>query len=158
MASTTFVDLSTPIVASWLNDVNTGVYVTLPTKLTASLNLSDITNTTTALINLGSITSLTGSLKTPAGTTAQRDGTPAFGYTRANSTLTRMEWWNGSLWAAMGGGATGGGNDNAFYENTQTITTNYTLTAGMNAMTAGPITIADGITVTIPTGATWTIV
>lgn len=48
-------------------------------------------------------TSATGSAIMPAGTTAQRDGSPAFGYTRANSSLTRMEWWNGTAWAAMGG-------------------------------------------------------
>lgn len=32
MASTTFIDNSTVIVASWLNDVNTGIYNTLPLK------------------------------------------------------------------------------------------------------------------------------
>lgn len=29
---------------------------------------------------------------------------------------------------------------------------------GTNGMSAGPITIADGFTVTIPDGATWTVV
>lgn len=49
-------------------------------------------------------TGVTGSAILPSGTTAQRDGTPAFGYTRANSTTTQMEWWNGTSWSAIGGG------------------------------------------------------
>ena len=45
-----------------------------------------------------------------------------------------------------------------FYENPTTITTSYTITTGSNAMAAGPITIASGVTVTIPSGSVWTIV
>lgn len=54
--------------------------------------------------------------------------------------------------------ATGGGSDHVFWENDQVVTTSYTITSGKNAMTAGPITIANGVTVTIPNGSTWTIV
>lgn len=45
-----------------------------------------------------------------------------------------------------------------FYENDQTILADYTITAGRNAMSAGPITINTGVTVTIPTGSIWSIV
>ena len=55
-------------------------------------------------------------------------------------------------------GATGGGNDKIFWENDQTVTSDYTITDGQNAMSAGPITISSGITVTIGTGETWTVV
>ena len=55
-------------------------------------------------------------------------------------------------------GATGGGTDAVFYENDQTVTTNYTITTNKNAMTAGPIAIDTGVTVTVPTGSEWTIV
>lgn len=103
-------------------------------------------------------TSGTGSLLMPSGTTAQRDGSPAFGYTRANSTLTQMEWWNGSAWTPIGAGATGGPGNAVFFENDQTVTVDYTIPATKNAMTAGPITINTGITVTVSTGATWTVV
>jgi hypothetical protein len=44
------------------------------------------------------------------------------------------------------------------YENIQTITANYCITTGSNAISAGPITIADGVTVDIPDGSEWTIV
>jgi len=48
--------------------------------------------------------------------------------------------------------------DTPFYENRQTVTGSYTVTNGYNAMSAGPITINNGITVTIGDGEAWTIV
>jgi hypothetical protein len=45
-----------------------------------------------------------------------------------------------------------------FVRNTPTITSNYTVTTTYNAMSVGPITIASGITVTVNSGATWSIV
>tara|TARA_R100000664_G_scaffold1510_1_gene3794 strand:- start:577 stop:894 length:318 start_codon:yes stop_codon:yes gene_type:complete len=56
-----------------------------------------------------------------------------------------------------GGGATGGGSDTVFYENGQTVTTNYTITNNTNAMSAGPITVNSGVTVTIGSGENWII-
>lgn len=64
----------------------------------------------------------------------------------------------GALSWGTAGGAAGGGTDDVFYENSQTVTTSYTLTAGKNAMSAGPITINAGATVTIPSGQSWSIV
>lgn len=99
-------------------------------------------------------TSSTGSAAMPAGTTAQRDGSPSAGFLRFNSTDTSFEGYDGSAWGAIGGGggATGGGSDQVFYENGQTVTTNYTLTSNTNAMSTGPITINSGVAVTVPTG------
>jgi hypothetical protein len=42
-------------------------------------------------------------------------------------------------------------------ENTQTISTSYTITTGSSAMSTGPITISNGVTVTIPSGSRWVI-
>jgi hypothetical protein len=42
----------------------------------------------------------TGFLGLPAGTTAQRSGT-TFGYIRANSELTAVEWYDGSQWSQL---------------------------------------------------------
>ena len=61
-------------------------------------------------------------------------------------------------WGDSAAGATGGGSDKIFWENGQTVTTNYTITNNYNAMSAGPITINNGIVVTIGTGENWTIV
>jgi hypothetical protein len=45
----------------------------------------------------------------------------------------------------------------SMYENSDTISNNYTLTTGSNGISAGPITINAGIAVTIPAGSTWVI-
>ena len=65
---------------------------------------------------------------------------------------------DGSALTGIAAGATGGGTDEIFWENGQTVTTNYTITNNKNAMSAGPITINNGIAVTIGTGENWTIV
>lgn len=62
------------------------------------------------------------------------------------------------LGATPATGATGGGSDKVFYENDQNVTADYTIPANKNAMSAGPITINTGVTVTVSTGATWTVV
>jgi hypothetical protein len=46
-------------------------------------------------------TSTTGSAIIPAGTTAQRDGTPADGYTRYNTNIVGLESWYSSAWNAI---------------------------------------------------------
>ena len=65
-------------------------------------------------------------------------------------------------WGDASAGATGAGSDKVFWENGQTITQNYTIGdsfgAACNAMSAGPITINNSVTVTINSGETWTIV
>ena len=45
-----------------------------------------------------------------------------------------------------------------FWQNKPTVTSNYTITNGYNAMSAGPITINSGVTVTVGDGETWTVV
>jgi hypothetical protein len=53
---------------------------------------------------------------------------------------------------------TGGGGESVFYENSTTVTASYTITTGNNAGSFGPITVNSGVTVTVPTGSTWSIV
>jgi hypothetical protein len=45
-----------------------------------------------------------------------------------------------------------------FYENSTTVSADYTITSGKNAVSAGPITIASGVTVTVPSGSRWAVV
>jgi hypothetical protein len=103
-------------------------------------------------------TSATGAAEVPSGTTAQRDVTPAAGYFRFNSEAVRFEGYNGSAWGSVGGGATGGGTDEIFVQNGQTVTTNYTIPATKNAMSTGPIVINSGVTVTVSTGARYVVI
>lgn len=81
----------------------------------------------------------TGSLKVPTGSTPQRAGTGI----RYNTTLGQYEGYdvNTSTWSAIGGGATGNGGNQIFYENGQKITASYTITSNKNAMTAGNVTL-----------------
>lgn len=66
--------------------------------------------------------------------------------------------YNGSNWILVGGGAGSGASaGGAVYENTQTIIANYTMTTGKNGESVGPITVASGITVTIPSGSRWVV-
>jgi hypothetical protein len=89
--------------------------------------------------------------------TAYQFATPLAGYFRFNTTLGVFEGYNGSAWGGVGG-ARGGGSDRVFYENGQVVTTSYAITAASNAMSAGPITINSGVTVTVGSGQVWTVV
>jgi len=72
----------------------------------------------------------------------------------ADGTGTIRGRWDGTSWVFQGGGgATGGGGDAVFVENSRIVTTSYTLSAGKNASAVGPLTINNGVQVTVPTGA-----
>jgi hypothetical protein len=108
-----------------------------------------------ASLSVVAYTTTTGSAVMPTGTTGERDGTPAAGYLRFNTSNTTFEGYNGSAWGSVGGGATGGGNDQVFQENQLIVTTSYTLSTGKSAMSKGPITINAGAVVTIPASYSW---
>jgi len=55
-------------------------------------------------------------------------------------------------------GARGGGENQIVFENDILVTENYTITVGKNGMSAGPLQILDGVSVTVPNGSTWVIV
>jgi hypothetical protein len=71
--------------------------------------------------------------------------------------LSKFEGYT-TAWGAIGGGAAGAGGDSIFWENGQTVTTSYTITAGQNAGTFGPVTVNSGAIVTVPSGSVWTVV
>ena len=98
----------------------------------------------------------TGAILVSKGTTAQQPAGVA-GYIRFNTDLTQFEGYNGTAWTPVGGGATGGGSDQIFVQNQQTVTTNYTISTNYNAMSTGPITINSSITVTVPSGSNWVV-
>jgi hypothetical protein len=75
-----------------------------------------------------------------------------------SANATTMGSYVVGTWSATGSGATGGGNNQVFVLNDQTVTNDYTIPIGKNASSAGPITVDTGITVTIPTDSTWVIV
>jgi hypothetical protein len=106
-----------------------------------------------------------GTLGTAAGGTGQTsytDGqllignTSTGGLTKATitpGTGVSITNGNGSITIAADSGATTG-----IYINPSTITTNQTIAAGTNGMSAGTITIADGVTVTVADGSRYVVV
>tara|TARA_R110000868_G_scaffold109032_1_gene297049 strand:- start:1026 stop:1967 length:942 start_codon:yes stop_codon:yes gene_type:complete len=137
-----------------------------PTITLAANGRVTAVGTASATIANGSITAAqldfksangAGAVILPAGTTAQRP-TGTSGSIRYNSTTGQFEGYTTSAWGSIGGGATGGGNDTVFFLNANTVTANYTISTGFNALSAGPITINSGVTVNISNGANWVVV
>jgi hypothetical protein len=60
--------------------------------------------------------------------------------------------------AGGGGGASGTGGNQIFFLNDLTVTASYTIPTGKNAGTFGPVSIDDGVTVTVPATSVWSIV
>ena len=104
----------------------------------------------------------TGSIQLPAGTTAQRPGSPTNGDLRYNSTDHEVEAYKNGAWSDVGSGQGAKGGDNGenavFWENQQNVTHDYSITASRNAGSFGPVTIDANKTVTIPSTSSWTIV
>ena len=122
-----------------------------------NVTLGPITTTNFGLAPLSGATftgdvvlNTTTALRLPVGTTAQRSGSAANGDIRYNSTTSSFEGYAGGAWGSIGGGATGGGSDSVFYENSLTVTTSYTISANSGAHAVGPLTINSGQTVTVP--------
>jgi len=110
------------------------------------------TSSTTLQVQVNSSTILT------ATTVLNEDGSTLSGNTILSGGIYTVIY-NGTNWILNGGGAGGGASaGGAVYENNQTISANYTMTTGKNGVSAGPVTINTGITVTIPTSSRWVIV
>ena len=136
-------DTATYVVLGKVNEANFGHVVAATPTMTGDVTMSS-----------------TGFLKIPVGTDAQQPGqssqpAAAIGQFRYNSDQNRFEGYKNTGWGELGGGAgaTGGGTDQVFLETGQSITENYTLTSGKNAITVSP-TINTGKEIVVPNGAT----
>lgn len=134
-----------------------------PSAPTAAVGTNTTQVATTAFVNaeiandavLDSIFTTKGDIIAASGAnTPIRVGVGTNGYVLvADSTQTA-----GVKWAVAQAGATGGGTDQVFYNNDQTVTTSYSIPSGKNAVTAGPVTINSGVTVTVTSGSNWVVV
>ena len=138
--------------ASFTNDLSVNGNTTLGNASGDTITL----NAATAAVPNNLDFSGTGTIRLPNGTTGQRPS-PTAGMIRYNTTEASFEGYAAGAWGSIGGGATGAGGDQVFYENELTVTASYTLTTSRNAMSTGPITIDSGVTVTVPTGQRWVI-
>jgi hypothetical protein len=132
-------------------------YISIPLDVTSFASPPPIGSVTPNTASFTTITLTdTSASRLNVGTTAQRP-TPVTGMVRYNTTTGKFEGYNASAWGALGGGATGGGADQVFVENGQTVTSDYTITTNFNAMSTGPILVDSGITVTVPSGSNWVV-
>ena len=130
-------------------NINGTVGATTPSTVAAT-TVSATNVTASGFVGTGA----TDAIKLPVGTTAQQP-TPATGMLRFNSTDTSFEGYDGAEWGAIGGG--GGDGALGFSNNVSTVVADYTLATGNNASSVGPMTVATGVSVTIPTGSRWVI-
>jgi len=114
------------------------------------------------LTNIGTIAasgdvtlSSSGSIKVPSGTEAERPGSPAAGMIRYNSDAASFEGYT-TEWGSIGGGGQEAGG--AILTNTDTATETYEFPSGTNGFSVGPITVSDGVSVTVASGNRWVVI
>ena len=119
--------------------------------------------TTLTFLNTGSV------LRLPTGTQAQRPEGVSPGTLRFNTDTDAAEIYKAddgtgnAGWSAVSGGGPALGTDSVIRTNPNTIDENITVgpTAGdefANGMSAGPITIGNGYTITVEAGGSWSVV
>ena len=134
------------------NSVSLGNLTATGNVTAANFSTAGFANAANVVVSGDSQFNGTGSLKIPVGTNGQRPS-PTTGMVRFSSTDVQFEGYNGTVWTSIGGAQAGG----AVYENKQSISANYTMTTNYNGESVGPITVASGVTVTIPSGSRWVI-
>ena len=118
--------------------------------IAGTLTYEDVTN----VDSIGIITARTGVI-VGSGVTLNATGVIATGVITATSFIgSGANLTNLPPSAPVGGAST----NQVFFENDNSVDVNYSVTSGKNAMSAGPIAIKSGITVTVPSGSFWTIV
>jgi len=118
---------------------------------TGTVNGITLTGTVTSTGNL----TLGGTLANVSLATQVTGNLPVTNLNSGTSASATTFWRGDGAWATPAGSNI---TTLGLYENSATIGANYTIGTGNNAMSAGPITISTGFTVTVPTGSTWVIV
>lgn len=134
-----------------------GASVTVPNGKTAFV-YNDGTDVKMSLDYLDSPTiaglavfSGTGAMSLPKGSTAQRPGSPTSSMFRFNTTSSQFEGYDGTNWGGISGAQAGG----AILTNKTNASVSYTIAAGENGLSVGPITVDSGVTITIASGQRW---
>ncbi|MHB8123833.1 MAG: hypothetical protein ACYDG4_17045 [Desulfuromonadaceae bacterium] len=153
LASTAFVVAERDATATLTNK-------TLTAPVISGGSIAGGTGDFTSLTASGNVTfTSTGAMLVPVGTDTQRP-VGVNGLIRYNNTTQTFEGYADNVWGAIGGGggAKGSNKNEVFWENETVVTSSYTITAGRNAGTFGPVSVAEGVVVTVPDGSVWTIV
>lgn len=163
----TSVTATSLVAASWTapGELVVGTGVQTQTILSPGVDTSVLVVDSTTTSGLAwSDTSQAAALM-PVGTSAARPSTPTLGQLRYNSDIDQFEGYQGATpeWIPLstmptGGIPAGGSPEPIFYINSQVVTEDYTVPAANNAISAGPITVNAGVTVTVSAGSAWSIV
>lgn len=141
-----------------------GTGLNTDTTLAVGTDTSFLVANSTSASGLSYTSSITTAALLPVGNnTTQRPTAPVVGQIRYNTTDGEFEGYGGSpaQWGPLGGMPTGTTGDKIFFLNSQVVTADYTLPVtplAKNSVTAGPVTIATGVIVTVPPGQSWAIV
>lgn len=103
------------------------------------------------------ITTLDGGVGFTVCTSSTRPAAPYTGQSIFETDTLVPYIWDGAAWQIAGGGTSNEASD-CIQPNFNTISEDYTFTANYNGVSAGPITIASGFTVTVGATSAWSIV
>ena len=128
----------------------------------ANANLTDISGLSPteghAIVGNGtdyiSTATATSAMIMPSGVTGDRP-TPVNGMIRYNTDDGQFEGYAAGSWGAIAGQGEGGG---AIIVNDTTATESYTFGAGTNGFSVGPVSVANGVTITISSGQRWVVI
>ena len=94
----------------------------------------------------------TNGITYPSWTTATRPAAPGTGDTGFNTTIGALETYSNGSWSSASFVASG-----AIAQNAQTVLSSYTMPANYSGASAGPISLANGVTVTLSNTSRWVI-
>jgi len=132
---------------------NNGTNVTEAVTGAVNLSVGTLAVTGTSTFAGDSTYNGTGQVKLPAGTDAQRSGSPANGMIRYNTDLNSFEGYVAGNWGGIGGAQAGG----AILTNKDIASVSFTIPSGTNGLSVGPVTISSGVTITVTAGQRYVI-
>jgi hypothetical protein len=140
------------------NDAANGIFATVTTSIVNSASSLTLETNSIPALSINNQQNVTfnssGAVTLPVGTTAQ-EPTPAIGMIRFNSDTVQFEGYNGIAWTGIGGAAGAGG---AIVTNKKLANVSYVIDVTENGFSVGPITIADGVTITVDPDSRWVII
>ena len=153
---------ATPTELNYVDGVTSAIQTQLDAKVTNATHTGDVTGATALTIAVDAVDIAMLSATGTAGSSTYLRGDNAWATVdalpsqsgHAGKYLTTDA--SAASWATLDTDANT--TTKGMYEHEHTIDANYSIASGSNAMSAGPITISSGVSVTVPTGSTWVIV